>query len=69
VPDGHGRERKGARLWWRRRLCAAERLGESIAEIEVGFQILATGDEEAVLAQVGLDQLERTVRRTQLEHG
>jgi hypothetical protein len=69
VPDGHGREGQGARLRWGRRLCAAERLGESIAEIEVGFQILATGDEEAVLAQVGLDQLERTFRRTQLEHG
>jgi hypothetical protein len=69
VPDGHGRERQGARLGWGRRLCAAERLGESVAEIEVGLQLLAAGDEEAVLAQIGLDQLERTFRRTQLEHG
>ena len=43
VPDGHGCEGQGARLRGCRRLGAAERLGESVAEIEVGFQFLATG--------------------------
>src|SRR6185503_16208769 len=61
-------ERQGARLGRRRSRRAAERLREAVAEIEVGFEVLAARDEEAALAQVGLDQLERTFRRAQLEH-
>jgi hypothetical protein len=59
--DGAGCERKGARLRWRRGVATTKRRREAVAEIEIGDETLATGHEEAAVAQPGLDQLERAV--------
>ena len=69
VPHGHGRERQRARLRRRGRVRAAQRLREAVAEIEIRLERLAAGREEASLAQVRLDLLERALGRVQLEHG
>ena len=62
-------QRQRARLGRRRRRRPAEWLREAVAEVEIRFEVLATGREEPTLAQVRIDLLERAVGRVQLEHG
>jgi hypothetical protein len=69
VPHGRGCEGQGARLGRGGDARPPERLREAVAEEEVRLEGLAAGREEAALAQVRLDLLERALGRVQLEHG
>jgi hypothetical protein len=69
VSKGHGRQRQWARLGRLRCRGPAEWLREAVAEVEIRLAFLAARREEPVLAQVGLDLLERALGRVQLEHG
>ena len=68
-PDGTGCQRERARLGWRRGMPTAKRGREAVAEIEIGDETLATGHEEATVAQPGLDPLERPGGVVDLDRG
>ena len=69
VPNGHGRERQRRGLGRRGDVRPPQRLREPVAEEEIRLELLAARREEAALAEIRLDLLERSLRRMELEHG